>query len=127
VQLIVAGFPQGEDRSMRFADIRFSRIAGLLLVCLIFSGLSHAQEKETNRKVITKVAPVYPELARKMNIAGTVKLQVLIGADGSVKTVKPLGGHPLLIDSAVAAMKAWKYEHGAEETTVVEFKFAPAS
>ena len=42
-----------------------------------------------------------------------------------MKTVKPLGGHPLLIDSAVAAVKQWKYEPGDEATEVVEFQFTP--
>jgi TonB family protein len=110
---------------MRFIDVRLSRFFGLLLLCFIFASLSSAQE--SNRRVVTKVDPVYPELARKMNITGTVKLQVTIAANGSVKTVKPLGGHPLLIDSAVTAMKGWKYESGAEETIIVEFKFPPAS
>jgi len=112
---------------MRFKDVRNARLLCLLLIFLFFANFGSAQEKESSRKVITKVAAVYPELARKMNITGTVKLQITVAPDGAVKTVKPLGGHPLLIDSAVTAMKGWKYERGPEETMVVEFKFVPGS
>lgn len=77
------------------------------------------------RKAKVKTPPHYPELARRMNIVGSVKLAVQIAPDGTVKTVKPLGGHPLLVDSAVAAVKQWKYEPGDEATEIVEFQFAP--
>ena len=78
-----------------------------------------ALQAEGNRTIKTSVKPVYPEVARRMNISGTVKLQVLVSPDGSVKSIKPLGGHPLLIDSAVNAVKEWKYEKAGDETTIV--------
>lgn len=84
-----------------------------------------AIETDVQRKAKVKIPPHYPELARRMNIVGSVKLAVQIAPDGTVKTVKPLGGHPLLIDSAVAAVKQWKYEPGDEATEIVEFQFAP--
>lgn len=77
------------------------------------------------RKAKVKVPPQYPDIARRMNIVGSVKLEVQIASNGTVKTVKPIGGHPLLIDSAVAAVKQWKYEPGDEGTEIVEFQFAP--
>ena len=87
-----------------------------------------AQDQEASRKVKTRVDPVYPSLARKMNLGGSVKVQVTVAADGSIKAAKPIGGHPVLIDSAVDAVKRWKYEPGKEETTtVVEFKFTPSA
>jgi TonB family protein len=53
-----------------------------------------------------------------------VKVMVVIASNGSVKSAKPLGGHPLLIESAVEAVKKWKYEPAAEETTTtVQFTF----
>jgi TonB family protein len=79
------------------------------------------------RKVKTKVSPAYPELARRMSIAGVVKVQVVVAPNGSVKTTKVVGGHPLLVNAAVDAIKKWKFEPAAEESTgVVEFKFDPS-
>ena len=98
------------------------RSIGLMLRSLVgvflFSvALSPTFAADGGRNVKMKTEPVYPGQASRMSIQGTVKLQVTIAADGTVKAVKPLGGHPLLIDSAVNAVKAWKYESGKDETT----------
>jgi TonB family protein len=93
----------------------------LLTLIVGFASLLHADE--AGRKLKTKISPQYPELARKMNVSGSVRLEVLIAANGQVKSVKPLGGHPLLIDAAESAVKQWKYEPGAEGTEVVEIHF----
>ena len=84
---------------------------------------AQAQE-ETTRKVKARVDPLYPELARKMHISGTVKLQLVIAKDGTVKSTKVIGGPPLLIDASVDAVKRWKFEEAKDETTQpVEFKY----
>jgi TonB family protein len=99
-----------------------------LLAVMVAVQTASAQDDEAARKIKTRVAPTYPELARKMNVSGTVKVQVTIAANGSVKSAKALGGHPLLIESAVDAVKKWKYEPGKDETTtIVQFNFNPAS
>jgi TonB family protein len=83
-------------------------------------------QEELARKVKSKVAPIYPDIARRMSISGTVKLVVVVGTNGNVKSTKPLGGHPVLIGAAMDAMKKWKFEPAADESTgVVEFKFQP--
>jgi TonB family protein len=85
-----------------------------------------AQQEEITRKVKTRVAPSYPDLARRMSIAGVVKVQIVVGTNGTVKNAKVVGGHPLLINAAVDAVKKWRFEPASEETTgVVEFKFDP--
>ncbi|HSE49312.1 MAG TPA: energy transducer TonB [Terriglobales bacterium] len=77
-----------------------------------------------DRKAKSKVAPAYPELAKRMNVSGTVKIEVVITPAGTVKSAKAVGGHPLLIDSAMEAVKKWKFEPAGEETTqVVAFDF----
>ena len=103
------------------------RFAAMLLFAalLSLSTLSFAGEDTDSRKVKIKIAPAYPELAKKLNVSGSVKLEVLVGPNGSVKSVKALGGHPLLVDAAVEAVKQWKYEAGPEDLQVVEVKFAP--
>lgn len=79
---------------------------------------------ETKRKVKTRVAPIYPELARRMNVAGKVKIEVVISPDGRVKTTRVVGGHPLLVQACQDAVKEWKFVPAPEETTqIVEFDF----
>jgi len=82
---------------------------------------------EEDRKLKSKIDPVYPDLAKRMNVTGTVKVMVVIATNGTVKSAKPLGGHPLLIEPAVEAVKKWKYEPASEETTTtVQFTFTGA-
>jgi protein TonB len=92
----------------------------LLTFVLGFAAFVHG---DNGRKIKSKVSPQYPELARKMNVSGAVKLELIVGANGQVKSVKPLGGHPLLIDAAESAVKQWRYEPGVEGTEVVEIRF----
>jgi TonB family protein len=79
---------------------------------------------EADRKVKTRVDPEYPEIASKMNLHGAVRLKVWIAQDGTVERVEYIGGHPLLAESAVKAVKRWIYERASRESTVaVEIKF----
>ena len=83
-----------------------------------------AQQEEITRKVKSRVQPIYPDIARRMNIAGIVKVQVVVAPNGNVKSTKLVGGHPLLANAAMDALKKWRFESGSEDTTgVVEFKF----
>ena len=60
-------------------------------------------------KLLQSVPPVYPGLARQARIQGTVKVQVVVGADGLVLNVKLLSGHPLLAPAALEAVKQYVY------------------
>jgi protein TonB len=76
------------------------------------------------RKAIVQTEPEYPAIARSMNLHGVVKLKMIVGADGLVKRVEYVGGHPVLAESAVKAVKTWKYEPGPSETVMqVDVKF----
>ena len=76
------------------------------------------------RRAKSKVQAVYPELARKMNITGTVKVQVVVSPNGAVKEAKVVGGHPVLASAALDAVKKWRFEPAPVESTgVVDFKF----
>lgn len=94
------------------------------LLALALTPFISAQE-EGGRRVRSKVTPAYPELARKMNVTGTVKIEVTIAANGMVKGTKLVGGHPLLANAAMDAIKKWKFEPGEETTQVVAFNFNP--
>jgi protein TonB len=60
-------------------------------------------------RLITKVNPVYPELARRARVSGSVVLEAVIDEEGNVSAVKALSGHSFLVDAAVEAVKHWKY------------------
>ena len=76
------------------------------------------------RKLVANPPPVYPDIARKLQLAGVVKIELVVGANGEVKDAKVLGGHPILAQAALQALKDWKYERASSETKVqVEFKF----
>ena len=114
---------------MRPMSIRKLLVGGALLA--LFGTHAVAQSggaEEGKRKVKTKVAPVYPELAKRMNVSGKVKIEVIITPDGRVKSTRALGGHPLLVQSCIDAVKEWKFASAPEETTqIVEFEFSVAS
>ena len=60
-------------------------------------------------RLIYEEAPQYPPLAKMARIQGIVRLEVVIGKDGTVQEVKVLSGHPLLIESALLAVSKWRY------------------
>ena len=85
-----------------------------------------AKSAELTRRPKRKVSPVYPDVARRMSITGTVRLAVVVTPSGAVKTTKVIGGHPILVNAAVDAMKQWKFEPAPTESSgVVEFTFQP--
>ena len=77
------------------------------------------------RPIKSKVVPSYPELARKLNVNGTVRVELVVLPSGQVKSAKAVGGHPLLIEAAVSAAKQFKFVSGTEETVeIVPFNFS---
>jgi protein TonB len=99
-----------------------------LLSWLMFAAaLAPAQEpSEGSRKVVTKVIPQYPALARAVNIEGVVRADVVVAPSGKVKSVEVRGGHPLLARAAEDALRDWKWEAGSRETHEnVELRFHP--
>jgi TonB family protein len=91
----------------------------ILALALAFATPALAQE----RKAKESVPPAYPEMAKSMHLAGSVKVQITITPQGQVRDAKILGGHPLLADAAMRAISKWKYEPGPEETKVVTVDF----
>jgi len=83
-------------------------------------------QSEVHRRVKVRVSPVYPELAKRMHIAGVVKVEVTISPDGSVRGAKAVGGHPLFVAASLEAVKRWRFEAGPEMSVQVEeFHFDP--
>ncbi len=60
-------------------------------------------------KVIRKISPTYPPIARQARIQGVVRLEAIIAKDGSIQNLRVIQGHPLLVQSALQAVKQWRY------------------
>jgi TonB family protein len=86
---------------------------------------SQSSNSEAARKIVRKVDPRYPDLARKLNLGGTVKVVAVVASDGNVKKVEPLGGSPLLVQAAQSAISQWKFSPGEESRETVELHFTP--
>ena len=88
------------------------------------AGAQSTSPSEAKRQVKRLLTPQYPELAKKLNLSGTVRIEVTIAPDGIVKHTRVLGGHPLLAASAEEAAQKSTFEPGPKETTeIIEFKF----
>ena len=61
-------------------------------------------------KLIYAPKPVYPPLAKQARIQGVVRLQAVIGVDGTIQNLQVLSGHPLLIPAALEAVRQWRYQ-----------------
>jgi TonB family protein len=112
--------------------VSLPRASALFVLVAVMVGAGSAvvraqdSDNEVVRRAKTKVQAVYPDLARKMNITGTVKVQVVVAPNGTVKDAKVVGGHPVLASAALEAVKKWRFEPAAVESTgVVDFKFEP--
>lgn len=102
-------------------DIHFS--PKFLSLAKTNSGPSN-EHAEGSRQILIKISPEYPDIARQMKLKGVVQLEALVGRDGRVKEVTILGGHPLLADALSRAVKQWKYEPAAKESTeLVRYSF----
>ncbi len=98
--------------------------AGLMVLATSLASGQQMLVEEGKRKAKSKVNPNYPELARRMNIGGKVKVEVVIAPDGHVKAARALGGHPVLVQPCLDAVKEWRFDPAPEETTqVIEFTF----
>ena len=117
-------FERRETVSLR----TFKRVLMLSVFFTTAVVASHAwAEGGLTRKLKSKVAPEYPALARRMNITGVVKVEVTVAPNGIVRTTKVIGGHPILVNAALDAVKRWRYEPSNEETVgILEFRFDPS-
>jgi TonB family protein len=100
-------------------------LGGALLAMVLSLGVADLQAQES-RKVLSNPVPAYPDVAKKMHLSGTVKVQIVIGADGRIKEKNFIGGHPVLVNAVEETLKNWKYAPASGETTTqLEFNFHP--
>ncbi len=106
------------------------RLITLSITLLLFSAMAEptmlAQETqgEGARKIVSRTIPVYPELALKMNLEGSVKFVVTVAPNGVVKSVQVLGGHPLLVKAAEESVSKFRWIPANQESKeTVEMRF----
>jgi TonB family protein len=88
--------------------------------------LEVVSEHRSERLLLKRVEPEYPETLRQMKIGGVVRLQVTISPQGRVETVSLLGGNPILGEAAAKAMQQWVYAPARSRTTIeVSIPFQP--
>lgn len=103
---------------------KFLASAAMVGFAASIAGAQQTNVEEGKRKTKFKTSVAYPELARRMKIAGKVKIEVMIAADGHVKSARAVGGHPVLVQSCLDSVKDWKFDSASEESTqIIEFNF----
>jgi TonB family protein len=97
--------------AIRLRSSRLSLLAGSVALCVgtAFAGNVH-------RVIVSRTAPTYPELARRMHVGGKVVLMVTIQADGTVSATKVESGHALLAPAAQDAVAHWRFAPAPEAT-----------
>lgn len=88
---------------------------------------AQAHEQNTaERKVVTRIEPEYPETLKRLYIGGVVRIEAVVAANGTVDSTELLGGNPILGQSAMKALKQWKYAPASSKAKVlVQVEFDP--
>jgi TonB family protein len=113
--------------SLRVRPLAAWALVTVFLGILALSPTLFAQDQsDSQRKIVNRVVPSYPELARQMDIKGTVRVVVVVSPAGKVKTAQLIGGHPLLAKAAMDAIDKWKWAPVSQETKeLIELNFHP--
>ncbi len=116
----------GQTSSKRGLLLAFSLLMMSLLVSAVPSAAQSRDENSSDRRVITRVEPEYPDALKRLYIGGVVRVEVVVAPNGAVKSAKLLGGSPILGQSTMKALKQWKYSPAAsDETLTVKLEFDP--
>lgn len=98
-------------------------LAAAVAICPVES-MAQGDSASAKRDVIYRIAPAYPDLARRCNLHGDVRLSVVVGSDGKVTSETVVGGNPVLAQAAVQSVRNWKFAPGPRTTTEeVELRF----
>ena len=61
-------------------------------------------------KLISQPKPIYPPIAKQARVQGTVVLAATISKSGTIDNLRVVSGHPMLTQSALQAVRQWKYQ-----------------
>jgi len=83
-------------------------------------------ENSSDRRLVSRIEPEYPDALKRLYIGGVVRVEVLVAPNGVVKSTRLLGGSPILGQSTMKAVKQWRYvPAAAEQTLTVKLEFDP--
>jgi TonB family protein len=106
----------------------FLAFAFMVVICTSIRPVA-AQAREENsaeRKIVARVEPDYPETLKRLYIGGVVKVEAVVAPTGVVESTQLLGGSPVLGQSAMKAIKRWRYAPAnSTEKVVVQLEFDP--
>jgi|SRR5690242_6264940 len=109
--------------------MRSTAATSLILVSALVAapaGFGQQDQVESSRKIVNRVAPAYPQLARSINLTGIVKVEAVVEPNGVVKSINVKGGNAVLVRAAENAIYKWKWAPASHETREpVEVKFDP--
>jgi TonB family protein len=91
---------------------------GVVVAALQPVASAQKSEKAITRKLVYRVTPDYPWDLKRAHIGGTVRMDVVVSPHGSVDTISVIGGNPILTETAVKAVKKWKYAPADSESIV---------
>jgi len=104
-------FAQGNSAGVDFEDIQVSTLNPN---SVDFAIPKNATEFETcdhpqPTRMLKRVEPAYPQMAKIAHVQGDVRFSVVIGTDGALENIKAISGHPILVQAALEALKRWQY------------------
>ncbi len=80
-------------------------------------------------RLLSQPKPIYPPLAKQARIQGVVRLEAIISKQGTIDQLKVVSGHPLLVQSALEAVRQWRYQptylnnEAVEVSTTIDVNF----
>jgi len=112
---------------------RLKMVASFFFAGLCITGLSRSAQTQQarqldnpERRIVNRIEPEYPETLKRLFIGGIVRIQVTVNPNGRVESTELLGGSPILGQSAIKAVKQWKYAPSAvTDKLVVQLEFDP--
>jgi len=131
--LLAEEWELGEQTHRLSFTMRLARQLSALTLSLALSvwvipiSPASAQKAEKfTRKLVYRENPAYPIELRHAHIGGVVRLEIVISARGTIDSIAPVGGNPVLVEAASAAVRKWKYAPAdGETTTLVQITFDP--
>jgi TonB family protein len=100
----------------KLAPVRLFQAAALALVVMLAMPMPAGAADD--RAVKSRVAPIYPDLARRMKVSGAVTVEATVDASGKVNEAKTISGNRLLAPAAEDAVLQWKFVSGSGTSKV---------
>ena len=99
---------EGQEATSAMSDLAdITQIARLF--DLFLRGGIRVDSADQQKRLIESIAPEYPDVARLAGIEGDVALRILVGQDGTVRSITPVSGPPVLARAAIHAVEQWRY------------------